>query len=78
MERVFKGNHHLRVNDRVVIKSGGGGGFGDPFKREFEKIEHDLQNGYISIDQAQATYQVVVGASFDIDRAKTQLLRSRL
>ena len=78
VERVFKGNHHLRVNDRVVIKSGGGGGFGDPFKREFEKIEHDLQNGYISIDQAQATYQVVVGASFDIDRAKTQLLRSRL
>ena len=77
VERVFKGNHHLQVNDRVVIKSGGGGGFGDPFMREFGKIEYDLKNGYISIDQAQSTYHVVINNSLEIDPLKTQQLRAQ-
>jgi len=47
--------HILKVNalplprgSRVRIQTGGGGGFGDPTKRDPAAIEEDLRNGYIT------------------------------
>ncbi len=50
-----KREHLLKVNgkqlqkgDRVIVRTGGGGGFGPPAKRNKALIEEDLRNGYIS------------------------------
>ncbi|MEI7738908.1 MAG: hydantoinase B/oxoprolinase family protein [Betaproteobacteria bacterium] len=58
-QRVFKGNHHLNTGDRVTIKSGGGGGFGEPLNRKPEEVRKDVQNGYISLEHAMEKYQFV-------------------
>jgi N-methylhydantoinase B len=55
--RVFKGNHHLNIGDKVTIKSGGGGGFGNPLSRKLEAVQNDLQNGYISLEFAKENYK---------------------
>ncbi|MFD0824181.1 hydantoinase B/oxoprolinase family protein [Neobacillus sp. M.A.Huq-85] len=46
--------HILKVNsmplskgDRVIVKTGGGGGFGDPSNRAAERIESDRRNEYV-------------------------------
>jgi N-methylhydantoinase B len=59
--------------------TGGGGGWGDPLERPLEEIELDVRNGYVSIENAQRDYQIVIDAfSFRIDRALTEQLRSDL
>lgn len=58
-----KETSHLKVNkkllklgDKVVVKTGGGGGFGNPQNRERSKIKSDIENGYISEEQAKHLY----------------------
>jgi N-methylhydantoinase B len=38
----------------------GGGGWGDPFTREPERVKEDVRDGYVSLDGARAEYGVVV------------------
>ena len=40
----------------IRVKSGGGGGHGDPAKRDVEKVKSDLRAGYISEDYARKYY----------------------
>ena len=47
--------HLLKVNgkklsrhDRIIVRTGGGGGFGNPLERNQNDMNHDLRNGYIS------------------------------
>jgi N-methylhydantoinase B len=40
--------------------SGGGGGWGDPFKRDPEEVLADARDGYVSIESAQRDYGVVI------------------
>ena len=56
--------------------------FGNPFEREPEKVRADVQNGYVSIEQARDAYGVVITGDpeFDpegliIDEAQTRRLR---
>ena len=37
-----------------------GGGYGDPLKREPEKVAWDVKNEYISLRQAEEEYGVIV------------------
>lgn len=46
----------LYQGDRVIVKTPGGGGYGDPAKRERRQIEQDLQDGRISKEVAIETY----------------------
>ncbi|MFO1466687.1 MAG: hydantoinase B/oxoprolinase family protein [Steroidobacteraceae bacterium] len=46
--------------DVYTVYFGGGGGFGDPLSRDPGKIEADIRNEYISVDEAARTYGVVV------------------
>ena len=47
---------HLEYKTSVILQSAGGGGFGDPKKREKERIVYDLRNGYISKEKAKKVY----------------------
>jgi N-methylhydantoinase B len=50
----------LNKNDVVRMVTCSGGGYGDPKKRDPEKVRMDVKNGYISPAQAAEDYGVVV------------------
>jgi N-methylhydantoinase B len=43
-----------------MIRSGGGGGFGDPKQRPAERVADDVVEGYVSAAAAAENYGVVV------------------
>lgn len=51
-----KGRQQVGAGQRLVLSLPGGGGFGDPRKRERKNIEADLIAGYISREQAVLDY----------------------
>jgi len=46
----------INRGDTLIIRTPGGGGYGDPVEREPEKIKRDLVNGLISTRTARETY----------------------
>ncbi|MBU8849801.1 MAG: hydantoinase B/oxoprolinase family protein [Desulfobacterales bacterium] len=62
--------------DRISFISAGGGGYGDPFERNPEAVERDVQYGYVSIEKAKQDYGVVIDSeSLTLDLAATLQLR---
>jgi len=55
----------------------GGGGYGDPLKREPESVRQDVASGLVSLQSARDDYGVVITASkeHEIDIAATEALR---
>lgn len=58
-----KEEKHRKINRKFLPKgtviraeTGGGGGFGDPAKRDSEKIRQDIENGYITLERARDVY----------------------
>jgi N-methylhydantoinase B len=52
----LKENIQLEAGDRVLVETGGGGGFGDPRERRPERLRDDLRQGYVSQDCARSVY----------------------
>jgi N-methylhydantoinase B len=46
----------LKAGDRVRTHTGGGGGYGDPKRRDRERVRADLQRGYISPEATREVY----------------------
>ena len=67
----------LEPGTRMILVTGGGGGWGDPLDRPVEKVEEDLLDGYIDEEQARTAYGVVV-VDGKVDRGETALLRKKL
>jgi N-methylhydantoinase B len=64
--------------DVLSNNSGGGGGWGDPFKRDPQKVLWDVINDYVSVESARRDYGVVIDpATMTIDEAATAALRDR-
>jgi N-methylhydantoinase B len=51
----------LAKGDVYIMSSGGGGGFGDPKKRDRKALERDVRQGYVSVESARDDY----GVEFD-------------
>lgn len=67
----------IEPGDVLHIRSPGGGGFGNPFDREVERVLLDVQRGYISADKAHDLYGVAIKAgAFEVD-ATAQLRAHR-
>ena len=58
----------------VDIKTGGGGGFGNPFERDTALVLKDVISGYISAERARDCYGVAV-ADGTVDEKETAKLR---
>jgi N-methylhydantoinase B len=72
-------NYELRKNDVVSIRSGGGGGWGDPLERDPNLVLQDVINEYISIDDAKNIYGVIIDPdTMTIRWEETKELRERL
>ena len=79
----------LKSGEIVHVNLPGGGGYGNPLKRDVEKVRWDVIEGYITAEEAESQYGVVVrysGKSDDlvklpeswiVDQDKTAQLRSR-
>jgi N-methylhydantoinase B len=50
----------MQKGDMVRLKTGGGGGYGDPRERDPERVLSDVVEGYISSEQARTDYGVIV------------------
>ena len=64
--------------DVVVIRSSGGGGYGDPLDRDPEKVREDVKQGYISKERARLGYGTVLGDDDEVDALGTKALRSQI
>jgi N-methylhydantoinase B len=62
--------------DTIAFYSAGGGGFGDPLKRDISDIEKDVKFEYVSIEAARELYGAVVDSNtLQVDSAATAALR---
>ena len=67
----------LKKNELITHTQPGGGGFGEPWKREPARVARDVWNGKISSAFARARHGVVVDqASGVLDEAATRALRA--
>jgi N-methylhydantoinase B len=69
----------LARGDRLVIRTPGGGGYGDPFERLAESVLRDVSDGLVSVEAAERDYGVVIDTeSMRISREETAQLRGRM
>ena len=47
----------VRKGDRIVIETGGGGGYGNPVERDPTQVVADVRNGKVSADAAREIYR---------------------
>lgn len=68
----------LNKGSRVVIKTGGGGGFGHPFNRDPDLVLQDVIDGYISKGAARDKYGVILEKGlFKVNYRKTSNYRNK-
>ena len=61
---VSKGSgYELRPGDWIEVRTPGGGGWGDPRKRDPTRVARDVQRGYLSAADASANYGFPIGES---------------
>ncbi len=70
-----KGFQIIPREDQLIVEMPGGGGYGNPFDRDPDKVLSDVVNGLVSADAAERDYGVVVidGA---VDTQKTRAVRA--
>jgi len=69
----------LEEGDVYTLRSGGGGGCGNPLDRKLEDVENDVRQGYVSIAAAHQHYGVEIDAATGrADRARSEALRRDL
>jgi N-methylhydantoinase B len=62
----------MAAGDLISIRTGGGGGYGNPFEREPERVLDDVAEGLVSVESAERDYGVVIdGGTLTIDQDAT-------
>jgi len=81
-EREFaaaRGVHRpVPVGSEVIVRTGGGGGWGDPLERDANAVRTDVQEEFISARAARDHYGVVLREDLSIDHAATERARGAL
>jgi N-methylhydantoinase B len=77
--RVMGGAHHpVPVASEVIVRTGGGGGWGDPLERDPAAVQVDAREEFISLKSARDDYGVVLRDDLSIDSIATDELRHTL
>ena len=67
----------LQPEDVLINRSGGGGGWGNPFRRDPLHVLGDVRNGFVSEHSAREDYGVVINTeNWSVDEAGTAALRA--
>ena len=68
-------NVKIRAGQRVRLESPGGGGWGDPLRRDPQRVARDVRLGYVNAKSAARDYGVVVKDNGEVDESATVALR---
>lgn len=66
----------LRKGNRIRIESPGGGGYGPAMERDPDLVAEDVRLGFVSPENAQAQYGVVIADDGTVDDVATKAARS--
>jgi N-methylhydantoinase B len=65
----------VSVGASAIVRTGGGGGWGDPLERDVGKVVEDVREDMISREAARDLYGVVLDDDFRLDLVATEALR---
>ena len=68
----------VKPGDRIIYKTAGSGGWGDPFERDATIVARDVRYGLVSRQQAETGYGVILTADNQPDVAATTKLRDAM
>ena len=71
-------NVAVKAGDRIIYRTAGSGGWGDPLERPFEAIAADVRHDLVSREKAESDYGLVLGEALEIDVAASEALRKRM
>ncbi len=76
-EKILTKFDQLPVNagDTLTFMMAGGGGYGDPFERDPERVQSDVEVGFVSREAARRDYGVVIGDDGAVAEAATAKCR---
>lgn len=66
----------IQEGERLVARTSGGGGYGDPVSRDPHRVARDVREGWVSRDRALAVYRVELDDAGDVDTEGTARLRA--
>jgi N-methylhydantoinase B len=68
---------HFDTGGTITNLTGGGGGWGDPFEREVDRVLHDVREGFVSVSAAKRDYGVIIDeATMTVDEKATAEARA--
>ena len=77
--RMMHGSHKPVARDsEVIVRTGGGGGWGDPLERDPESVSADVLEEFVSRDAARDAYGVVLKDDLSVDDSATRRLRQSM
>lgn len=65
----------IEEGDTLIIHTPGGGGYGDPKRRDTQMVLRDMLNGLVSSESAERDYSVSIRDG-EVDENRTRLLRT--
>ncbi len=71
-----KGTQLIPPGDRLIAEMPGGGGLGDPTKRDPQDVLKDVIDGLVSLESARNFYKVAIAADRTLDVDGTRRLRA--
>jgi N-methylhydantoinase B len=71
-------NQVLKPGDAYILRSGGGGGYGNPLDRDLDMLARDLRCGYVSLAEAEQKYGAALCADGSIDSEATGARRDEM
>jgi N-methylhydantoinase B len=81
-ENDFRPMHGFRTplpaDTEVFMRTGGGGGWGDPLDRDIDRVQNDVREGFVSHEAAAQLYGVIVREDFSVDAAATTAKRAAI
>jgi N-methylhydantoinase B len=77
-EWITGANIPVPMNSEGIVRTGGGGGWGDPLERPAALVAEDAAEGLISCKAARELYGVVLRNNMSLDQTATRRLRDRL
>jgi N-methylhydantoinase B len=72
------GRLSLARGDVIRVSGGGGGGVGDPILRDPELVARDVEDDYVTRENAREAYGVVLGNDGVVDEKATEALRATI
>jgi N-methylhydantoinase B len=71
-----KGRQTVPARDAICLALPGGGGFGNPYARDPQRVIDDVLDGLITAEEARGDYGVAIDAQGRLDLIETERLRT--